>query len=63
MFLNVERILKILVAIVIIGVAGYFGYSHFTRWQDRKVEAALVKEKKIKTAPFKKCNDCHGKKS
>jgi len=47
MFLNVERILKILVAIVIIVVGVYFGYNHFTSWQDRKVETALVKEKKM----------------
>lgn len=47
MFLNIERVLKILVAIVIIGVAGFFGYNHFTSWQDRKIETALVKENKI----------------
>ncbi len=47
MFLEIERYIKILIAVVIIGVAAFFGYNHFENWHNSKIDSAVEKERQL----------------
>jgi hypothetical protein len=45
MFLEIERYIKILIAVVIVGVVAFFGYKYFDSWHNRKINSAVEKER------------------
>jgi len=45
MFLKIERYIKILIAVVIIGMAAFFGYKHIDSWYNSKIDSAVEKER------------------